>query len=110
MHQAGDVDARVVGVLLAEPATRLPDGCVVDYHATDEEKCIQMSHGWVCHGRSTSCDDWMSRARSSSRDPQHFEHEEILAWVGGEFEPNIFDLDEVSREFQRLRSPAEGRK
>jgi Plasmid pRiA4b ORF-3-like protein len=36
------------------------------------------------------------------QDPQHPEHEEMLAWVGGEFDPEAFDLDEVNRELQRL--------
>jgi Plasmid pRiA4b ORF-3-like protein len=36
------------------------------------------------------------------RDPQHPEHEEMLEWVGGEFDPDAFDLDEVNRELQRL--------
>lgn len=35
-------------------------------------------------------------------DPQHPEHEEMQEWVGGEFDPNAFDLDEVNRELQRL--------
>ena len=43
------------------------------------------------------------------RDPEHPEHDEMLAWVGGEFDPDIFDLDEVNRELQRLTSPV-GRK
>ena len=39
------------------------------------------------------------------QDPQHPEHEEMLEWVGGEFDPEAFDLDEVNRELQRLTSP-----
>ena len=39
------------------------------------------------------------------RDPEHPEHDEMLAWVGGEFDPDILDLDEVSRELQQLTSP-----
>jgi hypothetical protein len=38
-------------------------------------------------------------------DPQHPEHEEMLEWISGEFEPEAFDLDEVNRELQRLTSP-----
>jgi hypothetical protein len=26
------------------------------------------------------------------RDPKHPEHEEMLEWVGGEFDPDVFDL------------------
>ena len=39
------------------------------------------------------------------RDPEHPEHDERLEWVGGECDPDIFDLDEVNRELQRLTSP-----
>lgn len=40
------------------------------------------------------------------RDPQHAEHEEYLAWVGGEFDPEAFDLEEVNA---NLRSMGRGR-
>ena len=43
------------------------------------------------------------------RDPEHPEHEEMVEWVGSAFDPDIFDLDEVNRELQRLTSPV-GRK
>jgi hypothetical protein len=36
------------------------------------------------------------------RDPEHPEHEEMLEWVGGEFDPEAFDLDEVNRELRHL--------
>jgi hypothetical protein len=36
------------------------------------------------------------------RDPQHENHEEMLEWGGGEFDPEGFDLNVVNRE---LRSP-----
>ena len=39
------------------------------------------------------------------RDLQHPEHEEMLEWVGGEFDPDICDLDEVNRELPRLTLP-----
>jgi hypothetical protein len=29
------------------------------------------------------------------RDPSHEEHEEMLEWAGGEFDPEYFDVDEV---------------
>ena len=40
------------------------------------------------------------------RDPDHDEHEEYLTWVGGEFDPEAFDLEEVNT---RLRSMGRGR-
>jgi hypothetical protein len=36
------------------------------------------------------------------RDPKHPEHGEMVEWVGGEFDPEAFDPDEVSMELQRL--------
>ena len=36
------------------------------------------------------------------RDPEHPEHEEMVEWVGGEFDPDALDLDEINRELQRL--------
>jgi hypothetical protein len=42
------------------------------------------------------------------QDPQHPEHEEMLAWVGGEFDPEAFDRDKVNKELQRLTSPEVG--
>ena len=36
-------------------------------------------------------------------DPKHENHEEMLEWIGGEFDPEKFDLDAVNRELRRLR-------
>jgi hypothetical protein len=44
------------------------------------------------------------------RDPEHPEHDEMVDWVGGEFDPEAFDLDEINRELQNLLSPAVGRR
>ena len=37
------------------------------------------------------------------RDPKHPEHKGMLEWIGGEFDPDVFDLDEVNTELQRLK-------
>ncbi|MHC4402546.1 MAG: IS1096 element passenger TnpR family protein [Planctomycetota bacterium] len=37
------------------------------------------------------------------QDPEHEEHEEALEWVGGEFDPEELDLDEMNEELRRLR-------
>ena len=37
------------------------------------------------------------------RDSEHPEHEEMVEWVGSEFDPDGFDLDEINRELQRLK-------
>ncbi|MDF0673962.1 MAG: plasmid pRiA4b ORF-3 family protein [Nitrospira sp.] len=36
-------------------------------------------------------------------DPANEEHEEMLAWVGGSFDPEAFDLDAVNTSLRRLR-------
>jgi hypothetical protein len=37
------------------------------------------------------------------QDPNHEEHEEYLEWVGGAFDPEAFDLEEVNEVLQALR-------
>jgi len=36
-------------------------------------------------------------------DPDHEEHDAMLEWVGGKFEPNAFDVAAVDRALKRLR-------
>ncbi len=43
------------------------------------------------------------RARAAAADPKHEEHEMYLEWIGGEFDPAAFDLDEVNRALRRIR-------
>jgi len=35
--------------------------------------------------------------------PDHRRHEEVLEWVGGEFDPERFDRDAVNGELRRMR-------
>ena len=37
------------------------------------------------------------------QDPDHPEHEEYLEWIGGEFDPEAFDLDAVNGKLRSLR-------
>jgi hypothetical protein len=37
------------------------------------------------------------------QDAKHPEHEEMLEWVGGEFDPEAFDLDHTNQRLQRIR-------
>jgi hypothetical protein len=37
------------------------------------------------------------------RDPKHGEHEEMREWIGGDFDPEVFDLTAVSRELRRIK-------
>lgn len=36
-------------------------------------------------------------------DRRHPEHEDLLAWVGGRFDPEAFDLAAVNRRLRRLK-------
>jgi hypothetical protein len=36
------------------------------------------------------------------RDPDHNEHEEYLTWVGGEFDPEAFDLEEINSQLRHM--------
>jgi hypothetical protein len=37
-------------------------------------------------------------------DPQHEEHDELLDWIGGSFDPEAFDLDAVNRRLRGIES------
>jgi hypothetical protein len=36
-------------------------------------------------------------------DPDHEEHEDMLEWLGGEFDPEHFDVDETNRALGKMR-------
>ena len=36
-------------------------------------------------------------------DPKHEQHDEMLEWVGGKFDPTAFDREEINRELRRVR-------
>ncbi|MBA3442179.1 MAG: plasmid pRiA4b ORF-3 family protein [Pyrinomonadaceae bacterium] len=36
------------------------------------------------------------------KDPEHPEHEDMLEWVGGSFDPEAFDIEEVNQELKGL--------
>ncbi len=36
-------------------------------------------------------------------DPKHEQHQEMRRWIGGDFDPEAFDLDAVNRQLQQLR-------
>ncbi len=36
-------------------------------------------------------------------DPKHEEHDSYLEWIGGEFDPEAFDLDEINQELRRVK-------
>jgi hypothetical protein len=37
-------------------------------------------------------------------DPKHERHEELVEWIGGDFDPEQFDLDEINAELAELRT------
>ena len=37
------------------------------------------------------------------RDPEHPEHDDMLEWIGGEFDPQAFDMSEVNEALRALR-------
>jgi len=39
------------------------------------------------------------------RDPKHESHEEMLEWIGGEFDPEAFDLKETNKALSKLKGP-----
>ena len=36
-------------------------------------------------------------------DPKHEQHEDLLEWIGGEFDPEAFDADKVNQELRQVR-------
>lgn len=37
------------------------------------------------------------------QDPKHERHEELLEWVGGEFDPEAFDIDALNADLRQLK-------
>lgn len=37
------------------------------------------------------------------RDPEHEEHNEYLEWIGGRFDPEVFDVDDCDKALRRVR-------
>jgi hypothetical protein len=37
------------------------------------------------------------------QDPEHEEHEMLLEWIGGGFDPETFDLDHINSALRRIR-------
>ncbi|MFL5804284.1 MAG: plasmid pRiA4b ORF-3 family protein [Roseiflexaceae bacterium] len=76
-------------VLPADPAARYPI-CVAGARACPPEDC-----GGV----------WgYADLLETIQNPDHPEHEEMLEWLGGEFDPEAFDLDAINRQLKRFQS------
>ncbi|MBE0557212.1 MAG: plasmid pRiA4b ORF-3 family protein [Proteobacteria bacterium] len=39
------------------------------------------------------------------KDPDHEEHESMMEWLGGKFDPNAFDIEKVNTYLQKLKWP-----
>ena len=37
------------------------------------------------------------------KNPKHEQHEEMLEWIGGEFDPEAFELEAVNKELAGIR-------
>ena len=77
-------------VLLAEPEARQPK-VLAGEHACPPEDCGGV-WGYV-------------ELLDILDDPRHPEYDERLAWVGGSWEPEQFDLEEANARLPRLRLP-----
>jgi Plasmid pRiA4b ORF-3-like protein len=80
-------------VLPADPATPYPV-CVAGARACPPEDC-----GGV----------WgYADLLETIKNPDDPEHQEMLEWLGGEFDPEAFDLDATNRKLKRLQSKPAG--
>lgn len=71
----------------AEPGVKYPR-CIAGERACPPEDC---GGGW-------SYGDFVDAIQN----PKHERHEELLEWVGGEFDPEKFNLDAVNKELQEV--------
>lgn len=81
-------EVRVEKILPPEPGQRYPV-CLVGERACPPEDC----------GGVWGYEEFLE----AIRDPEHEEHEDLLDWIGGSFDPEGFDLNEVNRELKRIR-------
>jgi len=75
-------------ILPPEPGVRYPR-CIGGARACPPEDC----------GGTGGYENFLA----AIRDPGHEEHEEMLEWIGGEFDPEEFDLEEVNEELEMVR-------
>jgi len=82
-------------------------------HELEVEKILQPEPGIgypVCLGGEHNCPPedcggvWgYANFLEAIRDPKHPEHEEYLEWIGGGFDPEVFDLDLINGMLEELR-------
>jgi hypothetical protein len=76
---------QVEKTLAAEPGVRYPR-CVDGKRACPPEDC----------GGPWGYGDFLE----AIRDPEHEQHEELTEWIGGDFDPEKFDIEEVNAELR----------
>lgn len=81
-------DLRVEKVLPPEPGVRYPR-CLKGKRACPPEDV----------GGVWGYDSFLE----AIQDPDHPEHDIMLEWIGGEFDPEVFDLDEINAALRRVR-------
>jgi len=74
-------------IVAAEPKVKYPH-CVAGARACPPEDC----------GGAWGYVDFLEAVQN----PKHKEHDEMLEWAGGKFDPEAFDTSEVSRQLSRL--------
>lgn len=88
MGDSWEHEILVEKVLSADPQMRYPV-CLTGKRACPPEDC-----GGV----------WgYAEFLAAIQQPDHPEHESMLDWIGGEFDPEFFDLDEVNRLLKQIR-------
>jgi hypothetical protein len=61
---------------------------------------MSRENSWPCRPQNPSESDTFLE---SIRDPGHPEHQMYREWIGGEFDPEEFDLEETNEILQELR-------
>jgi hypothetical protein len=79
---------QVEKTLPAEKGVRYPH-CVAGERACPPEDC----------GGPWGYEEFLEAVR----DPNHEQHEDLLEWIGGEFDPEAFDVDKVNQELRQVR-------
>ncbi len=91
VYDMGDTWEHVIQIAkpgAAEPGARYPR-CVAGERACPPEDC----------GGPWGYGDFLD----AIQDPNHEQHEDMVEWIGGGFDPEKFDVDAVNKELKRVR-------
>jgi hypothetical protein len=75
-------------ILPPDPAVHYPV-CIAGKRACPPEDC----------GGIWGYDNFLEAIQN----PDHPEHEEFVEWIGGSFDPEAFDIEDVNRALRRIR-------